>query len=72
MGSIEGEVEDIQTRHQILSRWSGATVVVNYLRRTGDVEECEANPFFPIARAIVLDVILGERMIPKERREVQA
>lgn len=65
-------VKDSQTRHQTLSRWSGATVVINYLKRTGDMETCESNPFFPLARAILLDIQLGDQIIPKERREALA
>lgn len=68
----EMESRDAQTRHQTLSRWMGTTVVVTYLKRTGDIESCEPNPFFPLARAVLLDVTLGEHMIPKEKREVFA
>jgi hypothetical protein len=66
------EAKDAQTRHQTLSRWMGATVVVTYLKRTGAIDACEKNPSFPLARAILLDVTLGEHMIPKEKREALA
>lgn len=65
-------MQDLESRHQILSRFSGATVVINYLKRTGDLETCEVNPFFPLARAILLDIQLGDQLIPKERREAMA
>ena len=61
--------QDSQTRSQILSRWAGATVVVNYLHRTGDMESCPPNPYFPLARAVLMDVIIGSRLIPTEKRE---
>lgn len=64
--------KDTQTRHQTLSRWMGAVVVINYLNRTGEIEMCEKNPYFPLARAVLLDTKLGEYLIPKDKREVFA
>lgn len=63
------ESRDQQTRSRILSRWAGATAVVNYLHRIGDIEMCLPNPYFPLARAVLMDVIIGARLIPTEKRD---
>lgn len=60
---------DTQTRHQTLSYWAGATVVVTYLKRTSDIESCLPNPYFPMARAILLDVLMADKLIPEEKRK---
>jgi len=65
-------MKDEQSRHKTISRWMGATAVVNFLKRTGDIEMCEENPYFPLARAVLLDVTLATHMIPEEKREAIA
>lgn len=66
------ESKDSYSRHQTISRWMGATAVVNFLKRTGEIGMCEENPYFPMARSILLDVTMGEHMIPQEKREAIA
>lgn len=68
---MEGS-KDSESRHQTISRWMGAVVVINYLNRTGEMEVCEKNPYFPLARAVMLDTKLGEYLIPKEKRTAYA
>jgi hypothetical protein len=57
---------------KVISPMMGATAIINYINRTGDIETCLKNPYWPLARAILLDVKLAEYMIPKEKREAIA
>jgi len=57
---------------QVISRWMGLTAVMNLIERTNDLDICEENPFFPLARAYLLNKTMREKGLPKERREVLA
>jgi hypothetical protein len=43
-------------------RWMGTAAVVAWLTRTGDIEHIENNPYFPTARALLLNSLMVQKV----------